>query len=93
MTTAPASAASGARVPETVAPAEKRAMSTPSNDSGRASATVKRWPEMASVEPAERADASGRSVGEREVALEEDLDHRPAHGARGTDDGDGQGSG
>ena len=37
MTTAPASAAGGANVPEAVAPAEKRAMSTPSNDSGRAS--------------------------------------------------------
>ena len=48
---------------------------------------------MTSVVPAERADASGRSVPNGKLAFDEDLDHRPAHGARGADDGDGQGSG
>ena len=93
MTTAPAAAAAGARVPETLAPAEKRAMSTPSNDSGRASSTVRRWPEMTSVVPAERADASGRSVANGKARSMRTWSIVAAHGARGADDGDGQGSG
>ncbi len=59
----------------------------------RASSTVTRRPAMVSDVPAERADASGTQRAEGERALDEDLQHRPAHGARGADDGDGQRSG
>ena len=46
---------------ETSVPAEKRAMSTPSNASGVASPIVRVRPSALTVEPAERPDASSRS--------------------------------
>ncbi len=61
MTVAPRATACGASSSEMSAPAEKRAMSTPSNASPTASPIWWVWPSIAIVRPADRPDASKRS--------------------------------
>ena len=61
MTVAPWATAPGARSSETVPPAEKRAMSTPSNASGTASPTSSVRPPTLTIRPADRPEASRRS--------------------------------
>src|SRR3990172_5114937 len=88
MTSAPRRAASGARTAETDAPAEKRAMSTPSKASGVASDTAA----DADRTPV-RARGQRTELGHGEAALGEDLDHRLPDDAGGADDRDGEGTG
>ena len=83
-------AASGASSFDVPPPALNSAMSTPSNASGVASPTVE-------VPPADLDRAARGPLGreqpqlrDREALLEQDLGHRPADGAGGADDGDGQ---
>ena len=45
-------------------------------------------PSTVTVRPADRSDASRRSSVIGKLLLEQDLDHRPADGAGGADDGD-----
>ena len=61
MTTAPARAAWGANSRETVAPGEKRAMSTPAKESGFSRRTTTASPPNSSCCPSLRSEASGTS--------------------------------
>src|SRR5829696_1079987 len=61
MTVAPCATAAGASCTEMSAPAEKRAMSTPANASGPASAISSVRPSIETVRPAERPEARRRS--------------------------------
>ena len=90
-TTQPRFAASGASAFEVAPPAEKSAMSMPSKASGVASSTVISRPSTVIVVPAERDEARRRSSVYGKLLLEQDLDHGPADGAGGADDGDGEG--
>ena len=90
MTTQPRLAASGASSLEVPPPAEKSAMSMPSKASGVASSTVMSRPvdRHGGAGGARRCQETQLRV--RELLLGEDLDHGPAHGAGGADDGDGE---
>ena len=61
ITVAPWATAAGARSSDTVPPAEKRAISTPSKASGTASPTSSVLPPTLTIRPAERPEASRRS--------------------------------
>ena len=61
ITTAPAFAACGANSRDTVAPGEKRAISTPANESGLRRRTVSSSPRNSTCCPSLRSEASGTS--------------------------------
>ena len=93
MTVAPRAAACGASSREASAPAENRAMSTPSNASRDGLADLVGL-------AVDRDGPAGRSPGgeqpqlpDGELALVQDLDHRPPDDAGGADDRDGEGVG
>ena len=86
--TAPRRAASGASSFESVPVAAKKTKSQPSKASGRARPTGRSRPSKWTVVPVERSLASGRSCGDREVALLEHLEKDFTDGAGGADDGD-----
>ena len=89
-TTQPRLAASGASSFEVAPPAEKIAMSMPSNASGVASSTVMSRPSTVTVLPAERSEARRRSSVYGNRFSVRTCDHGPADGAGGADDGDGE---
>ena len=91
ITVAPCATAAGASSFETSAPAEKRAMSTPSKASGVASPISCVWPSTETVLPTDLPDASRRNRPTGKLSFVEDLDHGPADDAGGSDDGDGEG--
>ena len=49
------------------------------------------WPSIATVRPADRPGREQAQLPDGELALVEDLDHRPADDAGGADDRDGEG--
>ena len=91
MTVAPRLAASGASALDVSPPALNSAMSTPSNASGVASPTSCSTPSIVTVAAGAPGARQQAPLPDREVALPEHPDHRPADDAGGADDGDGQG--
>ena len=91
MTVAPRATAAGASSVEMSAPAEKSAMSTPSNASGTASRDLERPAVDRHGPPGRPPGREQAQLTDRELPLVEDLDHRPSDDAGGSDDGDGEG--